>query len=148
MHGGREGVVRVHHAADARRKEGDAAGGLAGTSPWCEHATQQQSMGQSHNVQMHARAWAFCTRTATGMNYSELQRTPLPLPFVFTRLVPVAARYASGGIVPYTTETPTPAFSHTLPPCRTARSHQGCFDTLKPACSSCQPVLGKLSRVL
>ena len=32
-------------------------------------------------------------------------------------LFPLAALYASGGMVPYTTETPTPAFSHTLPPC-------------------------------
>ena len=32
---------------------------------------------------------------------------------------PVAARYASGGIWPYTTETFTPAFSKTSPPCRT-----------------------------
>ncbi len=32
-------------------------------------------------------------------------------------LVPVAALYASGGMLPYTTLTFTPAFSHTLPPC-------------------------------
>ena len=32
---------------------------------------------------------------------------------------PVAARYASGGIWPYTTDTFTPAFSNTSPPCRT-----------------------------
>lgn len=38
-------------------------------------------------------------------------------PLRFLRSVPVAARYASGGIAPYTTDTPTPAFSHTFPPC-------------------------------
>mmetsp|Transcript_15462 Transcript_15462/g.38619 ORF Transcript_15462/g.38619 Transcript_15462/m.38619 type:complete len:226 (-) Transcript_15462:32-709(-) len=32
---------------------------------------------------------------------------------------PVAARYASGGMLPYTTDTFTPAFSHTLPPSST-----------------------------
>ena len=43
-----------------------------------------------------------------------------PTPFVAGLLLwlfPLAALYASGGMVPYTTETPTPAFSHTLPPC-------------------------------
>lgn len=35
-------------------------------------------------------------------------------PFEF--ILAVAARYASGGMLPYTTETFTPAFSQTLPP--------------------------------
>ena len=39
-----------------------------------------------------------------------------PLPFGCA--VPVAARYASAGMLPYTTETLTPAFSQILPPCK------------------------------
>mmetsp|Transcript_2958 Transcript_2958/g.4981 ORF Transcript_2958/g.4981 Transcript_2958/m.4981 type:complete len:207 (+) Transcript_2958:1093-1713(+) len=37
----------------------------------------------------------------------------------FASVPPVAARYASGGILPYTTDTLMPAFSNTLPPCKT-----------------------------
>lgn len=37
-----------------------------------------------------------------------------------TAAAPRAARYASGGMVPYTTDTPTPAFSHTAPSCARA----------------------------
>ncbi len=43
--------------------------------------------------------------------------------FLTSLLTPVAALYASGGMLPYTTEMLTPAFSHTLPPCRSEEAH-------------------------
>lgn len=43
--------------------------------------------------------------------------TCVPFSFPSVLAVPVAALYASGGMLPYTTETFTPAFSYTLPPC-------------------------------
>ena len=45
-------------------------------------------------------------------------------------LFPLAALYASGGMVPYTTDTPTPAFSHTFPPCMKSNHSAPCTPLL------------------